>query len=87
MYMCNFSVRSKYNITTGYNQSVTGCGSQRKHVVVTQRKLMLTNTSFPNTTCHLEKNITASRTTGQFIVYFASVSFKLLFVDIICVNN
>jgi len=26
----------------GYNQSVTGCGSQRRHVVVTQRKLMLT---------------------------------------------
>jgi len=26
--------------TTGYNQSVTGCGSQLKHVVVTQRKLM-----------------------------------------------
>jgi len=25
---------------TGYNQSVTGCGSQRKHVVVTQRKLI-----------------------------------------------
>ena len=22
---------------TGYNQSVTGCGSQRRHVVVTQR--------------------------------------------------
>jgi len=26
--------------STGYNQSVTGCGSQRRHVVVTQRKLM-----------------------------------------------
>jgi len=26
-------------VTTGYNQSVTGCGSQRRHVVVTQRKL------------------------------------------------
>ena len=26
--------------TTGYNQSVTGRGSQRSHVVVTQRKLM-----------------------------------------------
>jgi len=25
---------------TGYNQSVTGCGSQRRHVVITQRKLM-----------------------------------------------
>jgi len=25
---------------TGYNQSVTCCGSQRKHVVVTQRKLI-----------------------------------------------
>jgi len=25
---------------TGYNQSVTGCGSQRNHVVVTQQKLM-----------------------------------------------
>jgi len=25
---------------TGYNQSVTGCGSQRRHVVVTQRKRM-----------------------------------------------
>jgi len=25
---------------TWYNQSVTGCGSQRKHVVVTQRILM-----------------------------------------------
>ena len=24
--------------TTGYIQSVTGCGSQRRHVVVTQRK-------------------------------------------------
>jgi len=23
---------------TGYNQSVTGCGYQRRHVVVTQRK-------------------------------------------------
>jgi len=23
---------------TGYNQSVTGCGSQRRHVVVTQRE-------------------------------------------------
>ena len=29
-----------YNEFTGYNQSVTGCGSQRRHVVVTQRKLM-----------------------------------------------
>jgi len=28
-----------YSIT-GYNQSVTGCGSQRRHVVVTQRKLI-----------------------------------------------
>jgi len=28
--------------STGYNQSVTGCGSQRRHVVVTQRKLMET---------------------------------------------
>jgi len=28
------------SIDTGYNQSVTGCGSQRRHVVVTQRKLM-----------------------------------------------
>jgi len=27
-------------VTTGYNQSVTGCGSQRRHVVVTQRKLI-----------------------------------------------
>jgi len=27
---------------TGYNQSVTGCGSQRRHVDVTQWKLMLT---------------------------------------------
>jgi len=26
--------------TTGYNQSVTGCGFQRRHVVVTQRKLV-----------------------------------------------
>jgi len=26
------------SIDTGYNQSVTGCGSQRKHVVVTQGK-------------------------------------------------
>jgi len=25
---------------TGYNQSVTGCGSKRRHVVVTQRKLI-----------------------------------------------
>ena len=25
---------------TGYNQSVTGCGSQRRHVVVTQQKLI-----------------------------------------------
>ena len=30
----------KRAIITGYNQSVTGCGSQRRHVVVTQRKLM-----------------------------------------------
>ena len=30
----------KPTIITGYNQSVTGCGSQRKHVVVTQRKLI-----------------------------------------------
>jgi len=28
------------NEITGYNQRVTGCGSQRRHVVVTQRKLM-----------------------------------------------
>ena len=28
------------SILTGYNQSVTGCGSQRRHVVLTQRKLM-----------------------------------------------
>jgi len=27
---------------TGYKQSVTGCGSQRRHVVVTQRKLVWT---------------------------------------------
>jgi len=27
-------------ILTGYNQRVTGCGSQRRHVVVTQRKLV-----------------------------------------------
>jgi len=27
-------------IITGCNQSVTGCGSQRRHVVVTQRKLI-----------------------------------------------
>jgi len=26
-------------IITGYNQSVTGCGSQRRHVVITQRNL------------------------------------------------
>ena len=38
---------------------------------------MLTNTSFPASTCHLEKNIPESRTTGQFIVYFSSVLFKL----------
>jgi len=24
------------HVITGYNQSVTGCGSQRRHVVVTQ---------------------------------------------------
>ena len=30
----------KRTITTGYNQSVTCCDSQRKHVVVTQRKLI-----------------------------------------------
>ena len=30
------------SIVTRYNQSVTGCGSQQKHVVVTQRKLMQT---------------------------------------------
>jgi len=28
-------------ISTGYNQSVTDCGSQRRHVVVTQQKLIL----------------------------------------------
>ena len=27
-------------VITGYNQSVTGCGSQRRLVVVTQRKLI-----------------------------------------------
>ena len=27
-------------IVTGYEQSVTGCGSLRSHVFVTQRKLM-----------------------------------------------
>ena len=27
-------------VITGYNQSVTGCGSQRRHVAVTQRKLI-----------------------------------------------
>ena len=27
-------------ILTGYNQSVTGCGSQQSYVVVIQRKLM-----------------------------------------------
>ena len=27
--------------TTGYNQSVTDCGSQRRHVVVTQQKLLI----------------------------------------------
>jgi len=31
-----------YSFITGYNQSVTGCGSQRRHVVVTQRKLIST---------------------------------------------
>ena len=50
------AVITSLDSTTGYNQSVTGCVSQRKHVVVTQRKLMLTNTSFPASTCHLEKN-------------------------------
>ena len=30
----------RYAGITGYNQSVTGCGSQRKHVVVTQQKLI-----------------------------------------------
>jgi len=25
-------------VATGYNQSVTDCGSQRRHVVVTQQK-------------------------------------------------
>jgi len=34
------TVNSKQYSITGYNQSVTGCGSQRRHVVVTQRKLM-----------------------------------------------
>jgi len=37
--------REKYSVSgsvTGYNQSVTVCGSQRRHVVVTQRKLMQT---------------------------------------------
>ena len=29
-----------YLSSTGYKQSVTGCGSQQSHVVVTQRKLM-----------------------------------------------
>jgi len=28
------------DVITGNNQSVTGCGSQRRSVVVTQRKLM-----------------------------------------------
>jgi len=27
-------------VVTGYNQSVTDCGSQRRHVVVTQQKLI-----------------------------------------------
>jgi len=36
--MINFA----YYMITGYKHSVTGCGSQRSHVVVPQRKLMLT---------------------------------------------
>ena len=32
--------KEKLNINTGYNQSVTGCGYERRHVVVTQRKLI-----------------------------------------------
>jgi len=32
--------RPTVNSSTGYNQSVTGCGSERRHVVVTQRKLI-----------------------------------------------
>jgi len=28
------------HVITGHSQSVTGCGSQRRHVVVTKRKLM-----------------------------------------------
>ena len=31
---------TKVTMITGYNQSVTGCGSPRRHEVVTQRKLM-----------------------------------------------
>ena len=35
--------RNTLSNLTGYNQSVTGCGSQRRHVVVTQRKLHISS--------------------------------------------
>jgi len=42
MFTLDLSIFAKTVLTklTGYNQSVTGCGSQRRHVVVTQRKLI-----------------------------------------------
>jgi len=36
------NINFAYYMITGYKHSVTGCGSQRSHVVVPQRKLMLT---------------------------------------------
>jgi len=40
-YAFRYTSVPKQGNPTGYNQSVTGCGSQRKQlVVVTQRKLM-----------------------------------------------
>ena len=32
--------KAKKEVSTGHNQSDRGCGSQWRHVVVTQRKLM-----------------------------------------------
>jgi len=37
-YYLQTPLRGAHN--TGYNQSVTGCGSQRRHVDVSQRKLI-----------------------------------------------
>jgi len=62
---------------TGYNQSVTCCGSERRHVVVTQRKLIKKHDPHPQ----IEFDFVEHHTHFNIIFLYVSQRSQIQFED------